>query len=129
MENLQRKGNAVTLQVPEEFRGIVKQLTGLAVQQDLASRAMDSCANRFRHDAGQLTFTLEDVHMQLYSHSLFFQSAHISNPFIATRLTLSINDKEIGYYRLITSLDGSVDDDYLVLEDEYHLGTHGDTTG
>ncbi len=113
----------------EELRDIVARLTELAGQRDLVGRAKDVCARWLRKEADQLKLVPNDVQMQFDSHSLFFHSDLLSYPFIATRLTLSLNNREIGYYRRITLLDGSADDDYLVLDDGYlkdvSMGTAG----
>ncbi len=52
-------------------------------------------------------------------------------PYIATALKMVVQDQEFGYYRLITSLDGTVDDDYIGWGEPlfYQLpDDHGDTS-
>jgi len=50
------------------------------------------------------------------SRWLCFEPESFPDPFIDTRFTLFKDDQRIGYYRLITLLDGETYDDYFVLE-------------
>lgn len=102
--------------VPDDLRDIVERLSTLATAQGLAKAAEQGCRAWFRNHGDDIPYTLSDVQMQFRSHGLVFRSALLSAPFIDTRLTLSIDGREIGYYRLITLLDGTPDDDYLVLD-------------
>ena len=50
------------------------------------------------------------------SRWLCFEPKLVSYPYIDTRYDLLHGDSVIGYYRLITLLDGKIDDDYFVFE-------------
>lgn len=58
----------------------------------------------------------DQVTWRFESRWLCFEPRIISYSFIDTRFTLLTGDKMIGYYRLITQLNGEIDDDYFVLE-------------
>jgi hypothetical protein len=95
---------------------MIERLRLLAAERDLVGHAMDGCVKWLHNDADEIAITPEELEMHFHSHALTFHNANLSYPYIDTRLTLSVKNREIGYYRLITFLDGSVDDDYFVLD-------------
>lgn len=66
-----------------------------------------------------------DVQAVFERCALVFTHGILSHPFVETRFGLYVADSEavwfrglrpVGHYRLITRLDGTVEDDYLVLD-------------
>jgi hypothetical protein len=102
--------------IPEELRGIRERLIELADRYDLVSQAKDTCARWLHESADVLLYAVSEVSMDFRSHALVFRNAKLSYPYIDTRLDLSFNNREIGHYRLITRLDGSPENDYLIFE-------------
>jgi hypothetical protein len=72
---------------------------------------IDSERNEFPSD-----FDLEQFQAVFASRWLCFEPEIVSYPYIDTRFNLLYRDVPIGYYRLITMLDGRVEDDYFVIE-------------
>lgn len=69
---------------------------------------------------------LADIHLRFARHALIFEHSRLPYAFLETRIVLYVHDptssdnnheQPIGEYRLITLLDGTIDDDYLVLDD------------
>jgi hypothetical protein len=102
--------------IPQPLQDIIARLTEHATGHDLVARAMNGCRNWFLQEPGSLPYALSDVRIEFASQALYFSSALLSYPYIDTRLRLFVSEREIGYYRLITLLDGTDDDDYLVFE-------------
>jgi len=100
--------------VPDAFRGLIDRLRQLAAEQDLIERARAGCAEWFRNGPEDLPYALGDVRLEFASHTLCFRNAVVSYPYVETRLALFVGDREVGAYRLITRLDGTAADDYLV---------------
>lgn len=104
--------------VPAGYRDVIERLSQLATQQGLLGRAREGCAQWFINEPEDIPYTLDVVRMEFDFQSLVFKSALSGRPiypYIATQLRLYVGDDEIGYYRLITLLDGTDDDDYFVL--------------
>lgn len=59
----------------------------------------------------------EQIRAEFASRWLCFEPAFVSYAFIDTRYDLFIGKNKVGYYRMITTLDGKDDDDYFVLDD------------
>ncbi|MBX7223855.1 MAG: hypothetical protein K1Y36_28325 [Blastocatellia bacterium] len=49
------------------------------------------------------------------SRWLCFEPQHLSYPYIDTRFDLLCGDTVVGYYRLISRLNGDIEDDYFVI--------------
>jgi hypothetical protein len=79
---------------------------------DEAKQGLEAC---FTSDEGSIDgWTLADISSEFDGHKLVFGRADLP-PSIETRLTLRDHDGHLlGDYRLITSLEGSAIDDYLV---------------
>ncbi|WP_145241100.1 hypothetical protein [Urbifossiella limnaea] len=67
----------------------------------------------------------EHVQAVFERSALVFDHGELSHPFVETRLGLYVPDpaggwfrglRPVGHYRLITRLDGTDEDDYLVLD-------------
>jgi hypothetical protein len=111
--------------------GVVAALRNLAQAQGLRRRAEETCREWLRTaaeegDLGELA--LEKIELHFERCALVFDHGILSYPFVETRLGLYVPDpngvyfrglRPIGHYRLITGLDGVVDDDYFVLD---HIG-------
>ena len=67
---------------------------------------------------------MEFIQLHVDKRSLVFNHGMLSYPYMDTQIGLYVEDpsyhknlKPIGHYRLITTLDGKIDDDYFVLEE------------
>ncbi len=58
----------------------------------------------------------ESIVGRFSSHGLCFEQQHVAAPFVDTRFDLCSGEKVVGYYRLITRLDGESEDDYFVID-------------
>jgi hypothetical protein len=70
---------------------------------------------------------LSDIKLELENQSLIFKHGILTYPFIITQIGLYIEEPEscyfrglkpIGTYQLIVTLDGEVDDTYLIIDDK-----------
>ncbi len=108
---------------------MVAALLALAASQDLRARAEAGCREWFRYalaDGDDLRgWSVEEIELHFHKTALTFDHGILDYPFIDTRLGLYVRDlsgvhfrglRPIGYYRLITLLDGTDDDDYFVLD-------------
>ena len=109
---------------------LVVALATLAVNQDLRRRAFDGCREWLSEDAGAGPsglggWSAEEIEAHFGYCSLVFDHGLLGYPFVDTRLDLYVQDgsgmyirglRPVGYYRLITRLDGTPDDDYFVIE-------------
>jgi hypothetical protein len=96
---------------------IVLYLSNLASKQYLIERAMRGCDKWFENEEYGLIggWSRKDFVKEFFTFSLTFKRASWDLVYIDTTLNLLDKDgQEIGYYRLITTLDGEVDDDYLI---------------
>lgn len=115
---------------------LVAALAALASQQNLRSQAVEGCDKWLRAGAeegadGLGGWAAEEIVPRFASCSLVFEHGILDYPFIETRLELYVQDdsgvcfrdlRPIGYYRLITLLDGTADDDYFVIETSKSAG-------
>ncbi|MEM1096390.1 MAG: hypothetical protein AAGJ10_17465 [Bacteroidota bacterium] len=60
----------------------------------------------------------DELHAQFDSIHLCIRPAHVDYPYFDTRLRILRGNEQVGHYRLITKLDGTAVDDYLVLTSE-----------
>lgn len=109
---------------------LVADLTALVSRQSLRGRAFEGCS-KWLHDpendgpGGLSGRAAGEILPRFKSSSLVFDHGLLSHPFVETRLDLCVRDtsgtalndlRPVCYYRLITLLDGTVDDDYFVIE-------------
>lgn len=106
----------------------VAVMLALADAHDLRRRAEASCRECLRSaDAeGDLAgLAPADLQVVFERAALVFDHGILSHPFVETRLGLYVADPDagwsrelrpVGHYRLITRLDGTDEDDYLVLD-------------
>lgn len=97
---------------------VVNYLLNLAASHKLIELAVTSCDAWFENEGCQIEgWTSEELQKQFFSHSLTFKCANWDMVYIDTRLDLLTSSRQqIGCYRLITTLDGDVDDDYLIID-------------
>jgi hypothetical protein len=97
---------------------VVEYLLDLVARDKLIERAMESCDGWFTNNGGEIEgWISQDLEKQFFSHTLVFQRSDWDLIYIDTRFKLlTSSGREIGHYRLISTLDGEIDDDYLVLE-------------
>lgn len=100
--------------IPDE---LVATLREHAKVQRLDERARDAIQSWLMEE-GSLPHGCDptQVRAEFASRWLCFEPELVSYPYIDTRLHLYAGICKIGYYRLITTMDGEADDDYFVLE-------------
>jgi len=120
-----------------QLEDIVKQLQDWSKEQSLVEQAFKYCRtsleNNKREDkeAGLTArWKLSDIQLHFDKQSLVFKHRVFSHPFVDTQIGLYVAAESkgwfrdlqpIGRYRLITSPDGQVEDDYLIFDDGYYL--------
>lgn len=103
-----------------DFNVIRATLQQTADHYQLAEKANRACRHWLsKQDCGLPGEWIEAIEARFHSHKFCFAHATLPHPFIETRLDLFWHRKEIGHYRLISSLDGEPEDDYLVIYDEF----------
>jgi hypothetical protein len=106
---------------------LVADLKALAAAQNLRDRALEVYREHLREGAGDGLggWSAEEIEVHFHHCSLAFDHGVLSYPFVDTRLGLYVRDdtglffdglRPIRYFRLITHLDGTVDDTYFVIE-------------
>jgi len=106
---------------------LASALAALASAHNLRSRAFEGYGVWLRGDAAHDLggWSAEEIEPHFASCSLVIDHEFRTYTFVDTRLTLYVPDssgvrfrnlRPIGYYRLITRLDGSDDDDYFVID-------------
>lgn len=107
---------------------VVASLRALAESQQLRQQAEDGCRTSMKNceDDGDLEgWSPEEIEIRFERCVLVFVHGTLSYPFVETKLGLYVRDPAgylfnglfpIGHYRLITLLDGTLIDDYFVLE-------------
>jgi hypothetical protein len=106
---------------------VVAAMRVFATAHDLRRSAELSCRQSLRSAAeeGDLAgLSPETVQLVFERCALVFDHGELDYPFVETRFGLYVPDptsfrdrRRVGHYRLITLLDGRVDDDYLVLDE------------
>jgi len=127
----ERKGNTMS-DGPEAVQDIVERLLLLSKSQRLIEHAKGGYALWYANESDEMPYEPEEVQMAFWRQILYFQpgSRVQLKPYIDTAFKMVVQSQEFGYYRLITSLDGVVDDDYLVWGEPLFyqlLDDHGDT--
>lgn len=107
----------------DDLSEIVNRLTEHARSYQLAERATDGCAllllnNQEQENGLPEGMSISAIEIRFGSHALFFDKTVLSYPYIVTHLDLLADDERVGFYKLITSLEGQVEDDYLVFDPE-----------
>ena len=110
-----------------EDTSFIKTLTDLTENQRLVHHARIGCEKHLKNEGFLKEWKSDKLRIEFWCHSLVFKHGLLSYPFIETKLRIfhkdsEIGDCEVGYYRLITTLDGKIDDDYFVIyESEDYL--------
>lgn len=116
---------------PVAVQDIVERLIHLSESQRLIEVAKGGYAGWYVNESDEMPYKPEEVQMVFLRQTLYFQPGSVQlNPYIATALKMFAQDQEFGYYRRITHLDGTVEDDYIVWGEPlfYELpDDHGDT--
>ncbi len=120
-----------------QLENIVKQLQEWSEERSLLEKAFECCRtsleNNERDDkeAGLIArWKISDIHLCFDRQSLIFKHSVFSHPFVDTQIGLYVAAESkglfqdlqpIGRYRLITTLGGQLEDDYLIFDDGYYL--------
>jgi hypothetical protein len=103
-----------------EQASILRFLSELASQQHLLERAIEGCDAWFQDEESGLIagWSSQELIKEFSEHSLTFQHRW-GWVYLCTELRLQDSSgQEVGSYRLITTLDGETNDDYLVFDIE-----------
>lgn len=123
------------------FKDIIRKLEAWSEEQNLVDKAIESCKVSLYNCAVEEAelfpmmdtsvdilngWKISDIQLNFDKQSLIFKHGILSYPYIDTQIGLYVSAQEgyfrglklIGTYRRIVTLDGKVDDDYLVLDDE-----------
>ena len=102
----------------DDFDILAQRLTLWAEKQNLLEKALQGLAKCFENEGGIIDgWTIAEMRPQFRDHALCFSSALYSYPFVKTTFHLfSPDDIHSGEYRLLTTLDGEIDDDFLLLD-------------
>jgi hypothetical protein len=98
---------------------IIKRLTLFAAEQQLVEKAEEGWRAWFANTDGVIDgWRVEELSSQFRSHMLCFKSGLLDYPYITTSVDLfGPTGSEVAQYRLITMLNGEVNDDYLEITD------------
>jgi len=99
-----------------ELENLLLLLRQHAMQQALFECAEEGCRRWFLNELDEMPYPLAAIRFERASQALSFYNAALPYPYITTTLRLFVDEREVGDYRLITLLDGTVDDDYLVFD-------------
>ncbi|MEW6211374.1 MAG: hypothetical protein AB1631_23615 [Acidobacteriota bacterium] len=112
---------------------IIRQLEDLTTRQRLITLAIESCRKALINCAEEdeaiglkplKGYSLESIQLKFKKQSLVFRHDVFAHPYIETEICLCVEDREgiclndskpIGEYRLISKMDGEIEDDYLSL--------------
>lgn len=103
-----------------EQASILRFLSDLISQQGLLKRAIEGCEACFQNEEGGLIagWSSQELTKEFLAHSITFKHRWgWVNLYTELRLK-DPSGQEVGSYRLITTLDGEPDDDYLVFDIE-----------
>lgn len=100
---------------PVAMQDIVERLVLLSESQRLIEEAKGGYAGWYANESNEMPYKPEEVQMEFWRQTLYFQpGVYVQlKPYIATALKMFAQGQEFGYYRCITNLDGTVDDDYI----------------
>jgi hypothetical protein len=124
------------------FKDIIRNIETWSEEQNLVDKAIESCKVSLYNCAVEEAelfpmmdtnvdilngWKISDIQLNFDKQSLVFKHGILSYPYIDTQIGLYVSDQKgsyfrdlklIGTYRHIVTLDGEVDDDYLVLDDD-----------
>jgi hypothetical protein len=126
-------------QLPDD---IIRALEAWSQEHNLTDRAIESCkvamqdcaredAELFpdRNTGPELLagYKLDEFQIHIDSQALIFKNDFLPYPYVDMRIGLYVPDpdgahfrnlKPVGHYRLIVTLDGEINDDYLVIDED-----------
>jgi hypothetical protein len=117
IENLEKWSQEHNI-IENTFKTCLVHLQNAAAED---AKIFNTSANTFNG------WRLSEIKLEFENQSLIFKHGILTYPFIATQIGLYIEEpkscyfrglKPIGTYRLITTLDGEVDDTYLIIDDK-----------
>ena len=110
---------------------LIDTLRNLAATHDLRRRAEEGCRQWLTtwaaEEGGLDGLSIDEIEVHFEKCYLAFEHGVLSYPFIETRFGLFVRDsrqiyfrdlRPVGHYRFITLLDGTVSDDYFVIDTE-----------
>jgi len=108
--------------------GVVEHLRGLADRQDLIGQAFEAMKSYWddadREDV-DWAFVPEELRPELGAQMLCFRGGptNVAAPYIATNLQLYVFDYQVGWYEILTTLEGEIiQEDGSILDDYYSGG-------
>lgn len=107
----------------DAWEAVVGWLHDIARSHDLVQRALHGHAAWWENEErSDLPFAYDQVRVEFGTHSLTFKSDLSSDPYLKTTLDLYAGTHEVGYYALVTRLDGEIDSDDVVIYSPYRAG-------
>lgn len=101
-----------------EIEKLVKSLSDLEMNQRLVARAVDGCSKWMASEDFRVSAdVVAEIEAKFHSQKLCFRHEELNYVYIETKLVLSYQEEEIGYYCLYTLPDGEAVDDALVTTD------------
>ena len=103
--------------IPPHLQDVIECLQDLAQQQGLREQARGGFRRWYDNDLDclpSMATSPDDVVPSFKNQSLCFTHERLSYPYILTTFDLLVDDDKVGYYTLVTLLDGTPEDDYLV---------------
>jgi predicted thioredoxin/glutaredoxin len=124
------------------FDDIIRNIEQWSQENNLISKAIESCKISLHNCAAEEAelfqtmntstdilgrWKINDIQLHFDKQSLVFKHGILSYPYVDIQIGLYVADpkgfyfralKPIGTYRFIVTLDGEVDDDYLVMDEE-----------
>jgi DNA-binding Xre family transcriptional regulator len=102
-------------------QSIIKSLKGLVLEQELVDRAIQGCDSRLQNENNTLMSRLlsQKLTRTFFSHSLVFDCVDVEKIHVNTTIKLlDMHEIQIGNYHFITTLQGEVYDDFLIIDRE-----------
>lgn len=102
-----------------DIDNIVENLRTLEKSQNLEARAVEGCVKWMAsEDFGVSVAIVSEIEAEFHSQKFCFRHEELNYYYIETKLILSYQEEEIGYYCLYTLPDGEAVDDALVITDD-----------
>ncbi|MDF7825789.1 hypothetical protein P4B35_17300 [Pontiellaceae bacterium B12227] len=95
----------------------IAALKELSVQHDFQHRAEAGFYDWIRNEKAHFPDQIKPDNLVpvFRSTKLCFDHSLLPHPYYETKLIIVHQEEEVGYYKFIAMLDGTVDDDYFVL--------------
>ena len=104
-------------QLPDNWQEMITLLVQFSDRNELIKCAEQGYLAWLTNEAQSIPYSSDEIRAEFRRHSFTFAGAS-PYPFLSTVLDLLFDDVPIGYYELITGLDGTELDDFFVLRSD-----------